>query len=93
MAVTCDPVVMASSESDRERAVRRLRDAAITAVECGADVNELAAALREGVNEGRRLNALRAGTPTLDVPVPRRPEYTPEPGSAVAELLQATRAY
>lgn len=87
---------MAVGESDRERWVRRLRAAATEATDCGATPDELAAALDEGVADGRRRIAARDRQPTLDVPAPRsadaaRPRFTPQPGSVISDFLEATR--
>ncbi|MFY1595509.1 hypothetical protein [Micromonospora sp. WMMD737] len=86
---------MSFGENDRDMRLRRLRDAVIQAVTCGVDPVDLGNAFDEGLAEGRRINALRAGT----VPSPRnaedatRPAVKPEPGSALAALLNATASY
>ncbi|MFC0504195.1 hypothetical protein [Micromonospora costi] len=83
---------MTYTQSDRDRWVRQLRDAAIELTCAGVPEGELHDLVLEGVVEGQRLNALRAATATSDtVPAPRspdatRPAVTPEPGSALARL-------
>ncbi|MFI7073540.1 hypothetical protein [Micromonospora sediminicola] len=86
---------MTGGETERETRIRRVRDAVISAVTtAGITDADIDIAVEEGMAEGRRVNALRAG----NVPAPRR-EASParpveaEPGSALAEFLKTTAAY
>lgn len=93
---------MTYAQSDRDRLVRQLRDAAIELTCAGVDEGELNDFVLEGVVEGQRLLALRAATTVAEtVPAPRRPSpypredttrpaVTADPGSPLARLVDAT---
>ncbi len=91
----CDHDGMTSGESERETRIRRVRDAVISAVTTPDVTDEdIDLAVEAGLAEGRRVNALRAGTPPAQrrEASPARPVEA-EPGSALAAFLNATASY
>lgn len=88
-------MLVGMAETDQEKWLRRVRDAAIEAVTSGAGEEEIRAAVAEGVREGRRILDLRrpaAGLSATQTDADRRPaELHVRPGSAVERLLNVTR--
>lgn len=73
-------------DTDAARWTRRAGDAATEAVLAGADPEAVVAAVRAGIAEGERVRDLRQPAPAAPVV---RGDFTPQPGSAVEQLLRA----